>query len=53
MGSEPGEVTQLLIELRAGKRDAEEKLIPLVYAELRVLSAKMRGAVRDGVVQKQ
>jgi hypothetical protein len=34
--AEPGEVTQLLLELRAGNRAAEEKLVPLVYAELRV-----------------
>jgi RNA polymerase sigma-70 factor (ECF subfamily) len=37
--SDPGEVTQLLAQLRAGQRDAESKLIPLVYAELRRLAA--------------
>jgi len=36
---EPGDVTQLLIELRAGDQDAEAKLIQLVYAELRRLAA--------------
>jgi RNA polymerase sigma factor (TIGR02999 family) len=36
---EPGEVTKLLAELRRGNRDAEEKLIPLVYGELRKLAA--------------
>jgi RNA polymerase sigma-70 factor (ECF subfamily) len=39
MYSSPGEVTELLIELRAGNRDAEAKLIPVVYAELRRLAA--------------
>ncbi|MFI5071604.1 MAG: sigma-70 family RNA polymerase sigma factor [Terriglobales bacterium] len=39
MASGPGEVTQLLVAIRAGKRDAESKLIPLVYAELRRLAA--------------
>lgn len=46
MVSQPGEVTQLLIELRAGKREAEEKLIPLVYAELRRLAAHYLRAER-------
>ena len=36
---EPGEVTRLLQELSAGNREAEEKLIPLVYGELRRLAA--------------
>lgn len=39
MDSSPGDVTELLIELRAGNRDAEAKLIPLVYDELRRLAA--------------
>jgi RNA polymerase sigma-70 factor, ECF subfamily len=34
-----GEVTQLLIRFRAGDREAESKLVPLVYAELRRLAA--------------
>jgi RNA polymerase sigma-70 factor (ECF subfamily) len=39
----PGEVTQLLFELRAGNRTAEERLIPLVYKELRrIASARLR-----------
>jgi RNA polymerase sigma factor (TIGR02999 family) len=33
--SSPGEVTRLLAELRAGNREAESKLIALVYNELR------------------
>lgn len=40
MEPSPGEVTQLLVELRAGKSDAEAKLIPLVYAELRKLAGR-------------
>jgi RNA polymerase sigma-70 factor, ECF subfamily len=38
MGS-PGEVTQLLIEINKGSRDAEAQLMPLVYNELRRLAA--------------
>jgi RNA polymerase sigma factor (TIGR02999 family) len=50
--SEPGEVTQLLIQLRAGKRGAEAKLIPLVYAELRSLAAHyLRGERVDHTLQ--
>jgi RNA polymerase sigma-70 factor, ECF subfamily len=50
--SEPGEVTQLLLDLRAGKRDAEEKLIPLVYAELKRLAAHyLRGERTDHTLQ--
>jgi RNA polymerase sigma factor (TIGR02999 family) len=50
--SEPGEVTQLLLDLRAGKRDAEQKLIPLVYAELRRLAAHyLRGERTDHTLQ--
>src|ERR1700685_293934 len=50
--SEPGEVTQLLIDLRAGNQDAEAKLIPLVYAELRRLAAHyLRGERVDHTLQ--
>lgn len=31
----PGEITQILLDLRGGDRDAQERLIPLVYSELR------------------
>jgi RNA polymerase sigma factor (TIGR02999 family) len=52
MASQPGEVTQLLIELRAGNRNAEEKLISLVYAELRRLAAHyLRGERPDHTLQ--
>ena len=46
MVSQPGEVTQLLIEIRAGNREAEEQLIRLVYAELRRLAAHYLRAER-------
>ncbi len=39
MTIERGEVTELLVELGKGNRDAEHKLVPLVYAELRRLAA--------------
>lgn len=52
VASQPGEVTQLLIELRAGKRDAEAKLVPLVYTELRRLAASyLRGERIDHTLQ--
>jgi RNA polymerase sigma factor (TIGR02999 family) len=37
--SEPGEVTRLLYELKAGNRAAEEQLVPLVYEELRRIAS--------------
>jgi RNA polymerase sigma-70 factor, ECF subfamily len=39
MPQAPGEVTSLLIELHGGSKSAEERLIPLVYGELRRLAA--------------
>jgi RNA polymerase sigma factor (TIGR02999 family) len=40
----PGEVTQLLLKLRQGDREAEDRLIPLVYGELRRIAAgRLRG----------
>jgi RNA polymerase sigma factor (TIGR02999 family) len=36
----PGEVTRLLAEWSHGDRDALERLIPLVYGELRALAAR-------------
>ncbi len=36
----PGEVTRLLLELRNGNRTAEERLIPLVYKQLRRMAAR-------------
>jgi RNA polymerase sigma factor (TIGR02999 family) len=46
VGPEPGDVTRLLIELKAGRQDAEAKLIPLVYKELRRLAARYLKAER-------
>src|SRR5260370_19633618 len=40
MPSDLGDITQLLVELRGGNKDAEAKLIPLVYNELRRLAAR-------------
>jgi RNA polymerase sigma-70 factor, ECF subfamily len=52
MKSQPGDVTQLLIEVRAGNREAEAKLISLVYAELRLLAAHyLRGERPDHTLQ--
>ena len=39
MPTKQGEVTQLLLEMERGTSDAEEKLFPLVYGELRRLAA--------------
>jgi RNA polymerase sigma factor (TIGR02999 family) len=39
MDSSPGEITQLLRELRQGNPDTEAKLIPLVYEQLHRLAA--------------
>jgi RNA polymerase sigma factor (TIGR02999 family) len=35
MNTAPGEVTHLLLELKQGNKEAEGRLIPLVYTELR------------------
>ena len=52
MASDPGEVTQLLAQLRAGQRDAEARLIPLVYTELRRLAGYyLRGERADHTLQ--
>ena len=48
MSAEPGEVTRLLIDLRKGDSQAEEKLIPLVYHELRRLAARYMRGERPG-----
>lgn len=52
MPSNPGEVTQLLAQIRGGNKDAENRLIPLVYAELRRLAAHyLRGEHPDHTLQ--
>jgi RNA polymerase sigma factor (TIGR02999 family) len=48
----PGDVTQLLNQLKRGNRHAEEQLIPLVYDELRRIAANyMRREDRDHSLQ--
>jgi RNA polymerase sigma-70 factor (ECF subfamily) len=50
--SPPGEVTQLLKQLRFGNREAEEKLVSLVYNQLRRLAAaRMRRERPDHTLQ--
>ena len=39
LSSAPGEVTNLLLELKRGNKEAEGRLIPLVYKELRRIAA--------------
>ena len=39
MESAPGDVTQLLLEVKRGNRGAEDRLISLVYGELRRIAA--------------
>jgi RNA polymerase sigma factor (TIGR02999 family) len=36
----PGDITQILEQTRAGDRDAYERLMPLVYGEMRQLAAR-------------
>ena len=47
-GPEPGEVTQLLIAWNAGDRSAVERLMPLVYAELREIAERQFRRERVG-----
>jgi RNA polymerase sigma factor (TIGR02999 family) len=50
--SSPGEITQLLKQLGTGNREAEARLVPLVYEELRRLAAhRMRAERRDHTLQ--
>jgi RNA polymerase sigma-70 factor (ECF subfamily) len=44
MDSQPSDVTRLLDELRSGDREALDRMLPLVYAELRQIAAR---ALRD------
>lgn len=46
--SEPGEITQLLNEIRGGDQAAQARLIPLVYEELRCLAAQYMRQERPG-----
>jgi len=47
-GSEPGEVTRLLIAWNEGDRAAVERLMPLVYAELRGIAERQFRRERAG-----
>jgi RNA polymerase sigma-70 factor, ECF subfamily len=52
MTSPPGEITQLLKQLSHGNREAEARLIPLVYEELRHVAARyMRRERPDHTLQ--
>ncbi len=43
-----GDVTQLLVDLREGRRDAADRLLPLVYQQLRAMAAsRLAGPARD------
>ena len=45
----PGEITQLLLRLNQGDRDAEASLIPLVYEELKRIAAARLRSERDNL----
>jgi RNA polymerase sigma factor (TIGR02999 family) len=47
MSLAPGQVTELLSEYRDGKREALDRLLPVVYAELRAIAARYLRAERD------
>lgn len=50
--TEPGEITALLVDWRSGNRSALDRLIPLVYDELRRLaSGYMRGERSNHLLQ--
>src|SRR5450755_4185044 len=52
VSSNPGEVTELLAQIHSGDKEAEGRLIPLVYAELRRLAAHyLRGERADHTLQ--
>src|SRR5215468_10537307 len=44
----PGEVTQLLARWKGGERDALDRLIPLVYEELRLIASRFLRRERQG-----
>jgi RNA polymerase sigma-70 factor (ECF subfamily) len=48
MSDGPGEVTRLLGQLRAGRKDAAEELTPLIYRELHKLAAACMRRERPG-----
>src|ERR1051326_5768237 len=48
MGAGPGEITELLAAINNGNREAEARLMPLVYEELRRLAAHYMKGERPG-----
>jgi RNA polymerase sigma factor (TIGR02999 family) len=48
MAGDPNEVTQLLLEAQRGDRGALDRLLPLVYAELRRIAASHLRREREG-----
>ena len=48
MTGQPGDVTRLLKEFRDGDKDAEARLVPLIYSELRHLAAYYMRGERHG-----
>jgi RNA polymerase sigma factor (TIGR02999 family) len=51
-GADPGEVTALLLEWNEGKEDARERLVALVYPELRRLASRsLRSGRADQTLQ--
>jgi RNA polymerase sigma factor (TIGR02999 family) len=52
LGEQPGEITELLLAWSGGEASALDKLIPLVYAELRRLAHRyMRGQPLDHTLE--
>lgn len=52
MRTEPGEVTQLLLEFKRGTLEAPDRLVPLIYKELRrIASAHLRRESRTHSLQ--
>jgi len=50
--TDPGSVTALLAEVRAGRKDAAEDVLPLIYAELhRIAERHMRGERANHTLQ--
>jgi RNA polymerase sigma-70 factor, ECF subfamily len=47
-GSVQGDVTQLLFDWRGGDESALDRLVPLVYSELRVMARRCLKGERDG-----
>jgi RNA polymerase sigma factor (TIGR02999 family) len=48
MAESSGDVTQLLVQMQEGRKDALEQLLPLVYNELRRLAARYMQQERAG-----